>query len=629
MLAISHQASRLFRNVLGVLLIAVAALLAACGGGEVLSGSAAVVVAADIQEKPLSVFTPQVPSVPAGLTVSYSIKRFHFKWGGVSGATHYEFREDADGETLPLGYSQVGGSIAETRFVHDLPALHMRLNARYVVRACNAAGCSADTAPLVPDLAQSIGYFKSMNTNSQDNFGVALALSADGNTLAVGANFEASNATGVNGDRTDNSMLVSGAVYVYVRDAGVWKEQAYLKASNTGEDDMFGMSVALSADGNTLAVGAPFEDSSATGINGDGAVNLVWDSGAVYVFSRAAGVWAQQAYVKASNTGLGDEFGSAVALSSNGDTLAVGAPYEASNALGINGDQSDNTFQGIGAAYVFHRVGTGWSQQAYVKASNLSPSEFGHALALSGDGVTLAVGAWKETSAAMGINGAQGGNGAALSGAVYVFVADAAGGWSQQAYVKASNTAVGDLFGAAVALSSDGNTMAVGAPLEDSKVGIDGDQMNNDASNAGAVYLFIRTAGIWAQQAYIKASNPDPEDQLGHSVALSADGNYLAAGAAREDGSAMGMNGDQSTNSLGGSGAVYFFSRAASGTWTQQAYVKAPNPALNDNFGAALALSADGHSLAVGAALEDGNGMGLIGNPASNAALNAGAIYLY
>src|SRR6185369_603680 len=90
---------------------------------------------------------------------------------------------------------------------------------------------------------------------------------------------------------------------------------AYLKASNTGASDLFGSSVALSADGSTLAVGAYQEASAATGIGGNQTDNSAGSAGAVYVFTRSGTTWSQQAYLKASNTGAGDFFGSSVALS--------------------------------------------------------------------------------------------------------------------------------------------------------------------------------------------------------------------------------------------------------------------------------------------------------------------------
>jgi len=175
-----------------------------------------------------------------------------------------------------------------------------------------------------------------------------LSVAVSGNTIVVGASLEGSNATGVNGDQTNNSAPQSGAAYVFVRSAVAWSQQAYLKASNTEAIDAFGFSVAGS--GETVVVGAR-EDSNATGVNGNQSDNSAPLSGAVYVFVRSAGVWQQQTYLKASNTEAGDYFGWSVAVSD--DTVVVGAPDEASNATGVNGNQSDNSAPQSGSAYVF------------------------------------------------------------------------------------------------------------------------------------------------------------------------------------------------------------------------------------------------------------------------------------
>jgi len=129
---------------------------------------------------------------------------------------------------------------------------------------------------------------------------------------------------GGNGDASGNAAIYSGAVYVFSRAGTAGTQQAYIKASNTETYDQFGNSVAL--DGDTLAVGAYREDSSARGINGNQSDNSAGYSGAVYVFTRAGTTWTQQAYIKASNTDASDFFGYSVAL--DGDTLAVGAYRE-------------------------------------------------------------------------------------------------------------------------------------------------------------------------------------------------------------------------------------------------------------------------------------------------------------
>jgi len=170
----------------------------------------------------------------------------------------------------------------------------------------------------------------------------------------VGARAEGSDARGIDGDQADNSADGAGAVYVFTRMGSTWSQQAYVKASNAEALDSFGWSVALSADGSTLAVGAPGENSNATGIDGDQADNSADGAGAVYVFTRSGSTWSQQAYLKASNADANDGFGSwSVTLSGNGSTLAVAALQEASNASGVGGDQADNSVPGAGAAYVF------------------------------------------------------------------------------------------------------------------------------------------------------------------------------------------------------------------------------------------------------------------------------------
>ena len=174
-----------------------------------------------------------------------------------------------------------------------------------------------------------------------------MALSGD--SLAAGAHGEASNATGIDGNQSDDSAASSGAVYVFGRVGSSWSLDAYLKASNTGTGDRFGQSVALA--GSTLAVGANGEASSATGVDGDQADDSAANSGAAYLFGRQGSSWSQQGYLKASNTQAGDYFGWSVALS--GRTIAVGAYLESSNATGIGGDQADDSAAGSGAVYLF------------------------------------------------------------------------------------------------------------------------------------------------------------------------------------------------------------------------------------------------------------------------------------
>jgi hypothetical protein len=458
-------------------------------------------------------------------------------------------------------------------------------------------------------------YLKASNTGAGDQFGQTVAISGD--TVVVGAYQEDSNAKGINGDQSNDYARDSGAAYIFTRSAGVWSQQAYLKASNAARFDEFGRSVAVS--GDTVVVGAAREASNATGVNGNEADNSASYSGAVYVFKRSGASWSQQAYLKASNTGAGDQFGYAVAIS--GDTLLVSAPFEDSNATGVNGNGTNNLASSAGAAYVFKRSGSAWSQQAYLKASNTDSGDaFGYAVAVSGD--ALVVGAQREDSNAKGVNGNGSDNSASYAGAAYVF-ARTGSVWSQQAYLKASNSEVNDEFGRTVAISGD--TVVVGAYAEDSNAtGSNGNQNDGSMGNSGAAYVFKRTGSSWSQQAYLKASNTGAGDQFGSAVAISGD--LLVVGSDQEASNATGVNGNEANNSVRYAGAAYVFKRAGS-AWSQQAYLKASNTGMDDRFGQAVAIS--GNSLVVGAFGESSSATGIDGNGADNSAGESGAAYVF
>ena len=391
-------------------------------------------------------------------------------------------------------------------------------------------------------------YLKSSDTDPGDLFGFSVAVAGD--TVVVGSIGEDSNATGVDGDSTDDSATNSGAAYVFTRSGGTWSQQAYLKPSSTDNGDFFGASVGISDD--TVVVGAYFEDSAATGVDGNDADNSATNSGAAYVFTRSGSAWSQQAYLKASNTGNADDFGFSVAI--EGDTVVVGSIGEDSDATGVNGNQLDNSTINGGAAYVFARSGSTWSQQAYLKASNTDASDiFGNSVAVDGD--TVVVGAPNEDSGATGVDGNQADNSATESGGGYVFTRSG-GSWSQQAYVKASNTDADDSFGVSVEVLGD--TAVFGAHRESSNsTGINGNEGDNSASNSGAAYVLTRSGNTWSQQNYLKASNTDTGDVFGFSVATSGD--TVVVGADGERSNATGVDGNQADNSIANAGAAYVF----------------------------------------------------------------------
>ena len=200
-------------------------------------------------------------------------------------------------------------------------------------------------------------------------FGYSVGLNGNGDTLGVGA-------------YNDNGRR--GAVYVFTRNNGTWSQQMRVMATNGAVGDYLGCSLAISDDGNTILAGA-VEDKFSQ-INA-GQKDLLDSVGGAYVFVRAADKWSQQAYVKAFNPRENDQFGWALAISRDGNTIAIGSHLEDSGAKGVNGDQSDASMEDSGAVYVYTRTGTNWNPTAYVKASNTQPAaEFGISVALNGDG---------------------------------------------------------------------------------------------------------------------------------------------------------------------------------------------------------------------------------------------------
>jgi len=358
-------------------------------------------------------------------------------------------------------------------------------------------------------------------------FGNAVAFSNDGNTLIIGAQYAGT----------------GGASYVFVRSGivgvlpnaptGTWTQQAAL--SLTG-DIHFGRAVAISADGNTIAIGAPVEDVAGN-----------TDQGAAYIFTRNGAVWSQQQRLTASDGGANDEFGRSVALNGDGNEAIVGAH-------GHN--------EGRGAAYVFTRSGGAWSQQHKLtpNVGNWINVYFGKAAALNSSGDTAIIGAYLETYA-----------GGAQQGVAYAF-ARSGGVWSQQGKLKALDHPNGARFGYAVGICGDGNTAVIGA------------------YNISAVYVFTRAGAIWSQRQKLTASDRDASS-FGAAVAVSADCTTCTVGASNVT---IETNADQ--------GAAYLFGNDG-GAWMQRERLTASDGKAYQLVGAAVGINGDGTTGAAGAPL--------------------------
>jgi hypothetical protein len=280
-------------------------------------------------------------------------------------------------------------------------------------------------------------------------------------------------------------------------------------ASGGASGDQFGLSVAL--DGDTCVIGAPGTNSA-------------------FVFSNTSGTWTQVAQLTASGGAIGDAFGVSVAL--DGDTCLIGA-YRTNTKTG--------------SAYVFSNTSGTWSQVAELTALGGASKEFGVSVALDGDTCLI---------------GAQGTN--TNTGSAYVF-SNTSGTWTQVAQLTDPGGAIGDAFGAGVAL--DGNTCVIGA--------------SGGNSGTGSAFVFSNTSGTWTQVAQLTAILGTTGDYFGNSVAL--DGDTCVIGAAGSGSS---------------TGSAYVFSNS-SGTWTPTAQLTALSGATTEMFGTSVAL--DGDTCVIGA----------------------------
>ena len=501
--------------------------------------------------------------------------------------------------TAPLMIAQSAYLKSSNTFAEDYFGYSVAVSGETVVVGVPNAG--ANNTGSVHVFTRAVGVWTHQalltagNPGFDDLFGYSVGLSGD--TLIVGALSEDSGTAGVNGIPNENSTD-SGAAYVFTRTVGVWTQQAFLKPGNPGAADRFGAAVAVA--GDTVVVGAYGEDSNTTGVNSI-PNELASGSGAAYVFSRTGSAWTQQAYLKADNTGAGDQFGSAVAVAA--DTIVVGAYDEDSSTTGV-GSVSDELAAGSGAAYVFTRTGTNWTQQAYLKAGNTGAGdEFGKAVAVSGDSVI--VGAPTEDSGTAGVNPVPN-ESANYAGAAYVFSRSGIV-WTQQAFLKAGNPGVNDGFGEAVAISGD--LVIVGSTGESGSSTVVNGPTNEGALYAGAAYIFRRDSTGWAQLAYLKAANSQSLDFFGLAVAIS--GNTVVASAPSEGSGSSGVNSTPNENAIW-AGAAYTFDISAN-----------PDIAIRSPGGLALSSGAPADNLGFGTA-----GSVVPGNPATFTLHNYGSAEL-
>ena len=344
-------------------------------------------------------------------------------------------------------------------------------------------------------------------------------------------------------------------------------------------------------------------------VEGDGLRLEVDDSNAEYPIT--VDPFAQQAVLHASNPDAGDGFGSSVAI--DGDLVVVGAPGERSNGS----SQADNSLIVAGAAYVFYRDASGWTQVAYLKAVNPGPAagdRFGSSVSISGH--TIVVGAWGKTGIFFG-------SPRSGSGAAYVFHLNVPvcapslpclpTDWPQEAYLQgiigtSIASRAGDRFGWSVSVgrdpsvSTDGDTIVVGSPLWDG-VG------ESPYIDSGSAFVYKRSGSTWPVQSYLESPTAKNGGYFGSSVAVNS--NTVVVG-------------ELENGATGFGGKAYVFTPSGN-AWALGAILAASNPGAGDSFGSSVAIDGTGNTVVVGAPFEDGNGS----SPSDNTALDAGAAYVF
>ena len=391
------------------------------------------------------------------------------------------------------------------------------------------------------------------------------------------------------------SQQEKGAAYLFGRDeaSGTWSQQAILRSSQTAQGDLLGISSAVGT--NMVAVGAPLADDY--GMN----------AGAVYLFAPdASGQWVQTGKLKAFPSEFQGQFGNDLDFDEN--RLIVGAFL---------------TQNGRGIAHLFGQDGQGnWNQEATLEAPvREKGDEFGRRVLLRGD--TAIVSAHREDGPRTG-SPPSSGNTFTDSGAVYVFVLQQ-NRWVLQARLHAPKLAKAQFFGSSI--DFEGDTLVVGASGEGStSQGVEAEQNVQGAPFSGAVYVFKRTGGTWALEAFLKSSNSEAGDSLGYSVDLHGD--HVLVGALGEGSQRAYPTTEAQDNGAPESGAAYLFERDAAGKWRERAYLKSLSPSSGSRFGQHVALG-DDLTLLIGSPFDPSGARGIGGDFKDQSAKESGALWIY
>ncbi|VAX00923.1 High-affnity carbon uptake protein Hat/HatR [hydrothermal vent metagenome] len=577
----------LFKALL-VLLVSVF-FISSCGGAK---SSAPVVLSA--------------PTTPVNVTLSYDVNQINFSWDTTNGATSYQLLSQLTptGEFVAIQEATISTTTSLTIPVH----LHNWVTAQYKIRSCNSLGCIDTNAIAVKNQsANAIGYFKASNNNAGDEFGTAVALSGDGNTMAIAAPKEDSFNVSV---LDDNSAIDSGMVYIYKKINNKWQFQQYIKPSLIQQGAEFGAALALDDTGATLIVGQHIGSSASL-------------TGMAYIFELTNGQWSQIKSFSALKPLANDYFGFSVAISGDGNTVVVGAP-------GLNANLPTSR----GELLVLKKINFTWQRSGtQISASDSNDYEyFGISVDVNYDGTRI-------------ISAKQ-----FRASSVYVYDYKLLTGntietWVEQkisAELILSSTNDNSGFGI-VSIDYSGDVIAfaqIGKQVQIFNNELD--LVSNTKSWVNTLrYLSKNPGGVFGGGESFSALSIGTGaavsiSAIRGSVVLSGDGKSLLVGAASEATNKKGVftgfsaSGTQELN--GFYGASYLFQATADNQWLEKRFIKSANTDTNDSFASAVAISNDGTSIAIGAIGESSDTIGIaVVNSENDNNFNSrsGAVYVF
>jgi hypothetical protein len=555
-------------------LVACTTALVACGGSR--SGSDATLSGVGSA----GAGTDDAPSVTLDLPVTVGeSNRIEVRWRAQGDLASFTvFVQRAEG----IGFEAVDATVGSNSAQFSRGAAY-RLDfptARVLVRGCDSSNRCVDSnaQPLLDVLLDGVAQVAPALQPFRA-FGFSVSLSADGNTLAAASN------------ENDPNQPGDGTVRIFQRgDDGRWIQECLLERFSVQTN--FGPALALSGDGQTLVVGASSHTGTVGGIGAPEASaplpapgQAAHFTGAIYVFTHDAQQrkWSRQAFIKAAVPVADEAMGSRVAVSHNGNLVLAGSTQR---------------------MYLFERLAGQW-RQAWIferrPGTEMNPT-LGMAMSASGSTVAVRAGSLFDRTAIPYL-------------AVHVFKPCPCGtGWHLVADLRSAKSMVqpidplDDGFGLALSFSGNGNTLAVGAPMDFGDASDDGTTQNTGSAGSGAVYIFATDdSGVWQRRAFLKARTAPTNDQFGDQVALSGDGKVLAATACGLAANADGLRRNHRADAkIGGDGAglcgssSYVFEQSVAGTWSHiAAAIPAPGEVVAPQL-FSLAFSADGQTMGLG-----------------------------